>query len=104
VRSLIGRVAFFAATMIVTVLLGFAGVAHAQTGSDGSGSGSDSSTTTTAGGAFEAPTTTTTTAPSGVGNNSLAVTGTDTWLLASGAGLAAAGAVASRRLLRSRAR
>jgi hypothetical protein len=104
VRSLIGRVALFAATMIVTVLLGFAGVAHAQTGSDGSdGSDSGTTTTTTATGAFDT-TTSTTSAPSGVGNNSLAVTGIDTWLLASGAGLAAAGAVASRRLLRSRAR
>jgi hypothetical protein len=75
------------AAAALAILFGFSGVAHAQ-----SGSGTDETTSTT----------TATTVFSGVADDTLANTGADTWLLISGAGVAMAGAVGARRLLRSR--
>jgi hypothetical protein len=71
----------------LAILFGFAGVAGAQ-----SGSNNDTATTST----------TATTVFTGGTSDNLANTGADTWLLVSGAGMATAGAVAARRLLRSR--
>lgn len=90
-RRLITATGAGLAAAAMAILFGFAGVAHAQTGS---GSGTDSTTaSTTASTVF----TDTSTAA-----NNLANTGADTWILVSGAGVAMAGAVGARRLLRSR--
>ena len=89
-RRLISALGAGLTAAALTILFGFAGTAHAQSGS---GSGETSSThATTATTAFAGNT-------AGTG---LANTGADTWILAAGAGLATAGAVGVRRLLRNR--
>ena len=90
-RRLITATGAGLAAFAMAILFGFAGVAHAQTGS---GSGPDPTTSSTT-----ASTVFTDTSAAGT---SLANTGADTWLLVSGAGVAMAGAVGARRLLRSR--
>lgn len=88
-RRLISATGAGLAAAALAILFGFAGVAHAQSGS---GSGTEETTSTT----------TATTVFTGGASDSLANTGADTWLLISGAGVAMAGAVGARRLLRSR--
>jgi hypothetical protein len=94
VRRLITATGAGLAAAAMAILFCFSGVAHAQSGS-GSGSGTDTGeTTTTEVSAFSE-----TTAATGT----LAQTGADTWILVTGAGVAVAGSVGARRLLRSRA-
>ena len=76
------------AAATLAILFGFSGVAGAQTPTPPEGS------STTAVTAFSGST-----PPA----DTLANTGVETWLLVTGAGVATAGAVASRRLLRNRA-
>ena len=93
-RRLISASGAGLAAATLAILFGFAGPAAAQTGSgpgSGDGTGATSTTATTV---FTAPTTAV---------DSLANTGADTWLLVAGAGVATAGAVAARRLLRNQA-
>jgi hypothetical protein len=91
VRRLITATSAGFAAAALAFLFGVAGPALAQTGS---GSGETSSTVAT--------TATTAFTGSTAAASTLANTGTDTWVLVSGAGLATAGAVAARRLLRHR--
>jgi hypothetical protein len=78
------------AAATLAILFGFAGPAAAQ-GSSGSGNETTTSVTTA---------TTVFTGATTAAEN-LANTGADTWLLVTGAGVATAGAVAARKLLRS---
>ena len=77
------------AAATLAILFGFAGPAAAQGSGSGDNTGATSTTATTV---FTGATT---------AADSLANTGADTWLLVSGAGVATAGAVAARRLLRN---
>jgi hypothetical protein len=92
VRRLISALGAGLTAAALAILFGFAGTAHAQ---EGCGSGSGPACTTIA-------TTATTAFGGGTAGTGLANTGADTWILATGAGLATAGAVGVRRLLRNR--
>ena len=90
VRRLITASGAGLAAATLAILFGFAGSAAAQSPSPTTPEASTTTAVTTFTGATPAA-------------DSLANTGVETWLLVTGAGVATAGAVASRRLLRNRA-